>query len=303
MSALLLAMPGNERMADALCRTLSAQACPLLVRRFPDGESYVRITGEVAGRHLIILCTLDRPDEKLPPLLLLAGAAREAGAASVGLVAPYLAYMRQDRRFHDGEATSARHVAGWISKQIDWLVTVDPHLHRIKALSEVYTVPNRVVHAAGAIAQWIRANVPKPLLLGPDEESGQWVSDIARQVGAPFEVLTKLRRGDRDVAVSMPQVQGWQDRAPVLVDDIVSTARTMIEAVRRVHECGLPEPTCIAVHAIFADDSLAQLRSAGAARVVSADTIAHATNGICLAEPLAQGIRALCPVWQGATAS
>ena len=297
MSALLLAMPGNERMGAALCDALPAQLCPLIVRRFPDGESYVRIAGEVTGRHVMILCTLDRPDEKLPPLLLLAGAAREAGAASVGLVAPYLAYMRQDRRFHDGEATSARHIAGWISNEVDWLVTVDPHLHRIKDLSEVYSIPNRVVHAAGVVAHWIRANVAKPLLLGPDEESSQWVSDIAQQV------LTKLRRGDWDVAVSMPEVERWRDRTPVLVDDIVSTAQTMIEAVRHVHECGLTDPTCIAVHGIFADQALDELRRAGVARVVSTDTVGHESNAISVAEPMAEGIRALCPAWQGAEAS
>lgn len=291
-------MPGNERMAAALCGVVPAELCPVTVRRFPDGESYVRITGEVAGRHLILLCTLDRPDEKLTPLLLLAGAAREAGAASVGLVAPYLAYMRQDRRFHDGEATSARHVAGWISSAFDWLITVDPHLHRIKALSEVYAIPNRVARAAAAVARWINGNVAKPLLLGPDEESGQWVSDIAKQIGAPFEVLTKLRRGDRDVAVSTPDVARWQDRTPVLVDDIVSTARTMIEAVRRVHECGLADPTCIAVHAIFADDALEQLRQAGVAQLISADTVSHQTNQISVAEPIAEAIREVCPGWR-----
>ncbi len=295
MKPMLLAMPGNERMAAALCRLLPADECPVTVRRFPDGESCVRIEGQVRDRHLILLCTLDRPDEKLIALMLLAGAAREAGAASVGLAAPYLAYMRQDRRFHDGEATSARHVAAWISRQVDWLVTVDPHLHRITQLSDVYGIPNRVVHASQAIAQWIRAHVASPLLIGPDEESAQWVADIARQIGAPFEVLSKLRRGDRDVAVSMPTVTQLPGRSPVLVDDIVSTARTMIESVRHAHECGLAAPTCIAVHAIFAEDSLRQLQEAGVAQVISTDTIPHATNGISVAELLAVAMRELCP--------
>ena len=298
MNPLLLVMPGNEHMAAALGGLLPAERCAITVRRFPDGESYVRIAGEVAGRHLILLCTLDRPDAKLAPLLLLAGAAREAGAASVGLVAPYLAYMRQDHRFHEGEATSARHVAGWISGAVDWMVTVDPHLHRIKALSEVYRIPSRVAHAAGAVAEWIRENVPQPLLLGPDEESGQWVSDIARRVGAPYEVLSKMRRGDRDVAVSVPDLARSRDCTPVLVDDIVSTARTMIESVRHLHECGFGDPTCIAVHAIFADDALNELRRAGVARVISADTVRHETNGIHVAEPITQAVRALCASWQ-----
>jgi ribose-phosphate pyrophosphokinase len=295
MKPQLLVMPGNEHMAVALGQILPIEKCPVTVRRFPDGESYVRIEGQVTGRHVILLCTLDRPDDKLPPLLLLAGAAREAGAASVGLVAPYLAYMRQDRRFHEGEATSARHVAAWISRAVDWLVTVDPHLHRIRQLSEVYAIPTRLAHAAGAVAQWIRSNVARPLLLGPDEESRQWVSDIARQIDAPFEVLSKLRRGDRDVAVSAPKIPALEGRTAVLVDDIVSTARTMIEAVRHTHECGLGDPICIAVHAIFAEDSLQQLEAARVMQVISADTVKHPTNGISVARSVAHAVRELCP--------
>jgi ribose-phosphate pyrophosphokinase len=299
MSPLLLAMPGNERMAEALNALLQAQRGPATVRRFPDGESSVRIEADPRGREVVLVCTLDRPDEKLVPLLLLANAAREAGAASVGLVAPYLPYMRQDCRFRDGEATSARHVARWISAEVDWLVTVDPHLHRIRSLAEVYSVANRVAHAADAVAEWIRANLHQPLLLGPDEESAQWVADIAARVGAPHVVLTKTRHGDRDVTVSIPQVERWAGHSPVLVDDIASTARTMIETVRHVRDCGLADPVCIAVHAIFAGDALNELRKAGAARVISTDTVVHETNRISVARSIAAAIVELCGLRPG----
>jgi len=299
MKPLLLAMPGNERMADALAAALTADRCPVTVRHFPDGESYVRIAGDVAGRETIILCTLDRPDQKLVALCLLAGAARENGSSRVGLVAPYLAYMRQDRRFNDGEATSARHVARWLGAQFDWLVTVDPHLHRIRTLAELYGIPSQVAPAAGAIAEWICSNVRQPLLVGPDEESAQWVADVAGRVGAPHVVLTKTRRGDRDVSVSVPQLERWKGHTPVLVDDIVSTARTMVETVRGVRECGMADPVCIAVHAIFAAGALGELQDAGAARVVSADTVVHPTNSISLAGPLAIAIREMLEAGSG----
>jgi ribose-phosphate pyrophosphokinase len=293
VTPLVLAMPGNERLAEALARELPAQRAPVIARRYPDGESCVRIEADTAGREVLLACTLDRPDDKLVPLLLLANAAREGGASRVGLVAPYLPYMRQDRRFHAGEATSARHVARWISREFDWLVTVDPHLHRIRALDEIYPIPSRVVHAAGVVAAWIGANVAGPLLVGPDEESSQWVADVAARLGAPHVVLAKIRRGDRDVAVSMPDVAQWSGHTPVLVDDIVSTARTMMETVRGIRACGLPAPVCIAVHAIFAGNALAELQGAGAARVVSTDTVAHATNAMSMAGGVAAAVREL----------
>jgi ribose-phosphate pyrophosphokinase len=152
----------------------------------------VRVEAPVEGRYALIACTLDRPDDKLVPLLLLAAAVRETGARSVGLVAPYLAYMRQDRRFQPGEPISARHVAAWISRHVDWLVTVDPHLHRIADLSQVYSVPARVVHAADSVAAWVRAEVRKPVLIGPDEESAQWVGDVARRAGLAAPVCVAV---------------------------------------------------------------------------------------------------------------
>ena len=291
----VIAMPGNEQLADELAAQLSLERVPATVRRFPDGESHVRVEASIEGRGALIVCTLDRPDDKLVPLLLLAAAVREAGAWSVGLVAPYLAYMRQDRRFHPGETISAQHVAAWISHHVDWLVTVDPHLHRIADLSQVYSIPTGVVHAADSVAAWLKTHVRNPLLIGPDEESAQWVSDVARSADAPFVVLTKTRRGDRDVQVSVPYVERWRSHTPVLVDDIVSTARTMIETVGHLRRASLAAPVCVAVHAVFAQTAFEDLRAAGAGDVVSCDTIRHPTNRIVLAPAIAAVARALLP--------
>jgi ribose-phosphate pyrophosphokinase len=292
MKAAVIAMPGNEQLADELAAVLSLQRAAATVRRFPDGESHVRVEVSVEGRDTLIVCTLDRPDDKLVPLLLLAAAARESGASSVGLVAPYLAYMRQDRRFHPGETISARHVGSWLSRYFDWLVSVDPHLHRISDLSQVYSVPSPVVHAAGSVAAWVKANVPNPLLIGPDEESAQWVGDVAQRAGAPFVVLTKTRHGDRDVEVSVPEIQRWRSHTPVLVDDIVSTAHTMIETIGHLRRAGLPAPVCVAVHAVFAQTAFDDLRAAGAGDVVSSDTIRHPSNRISLTAAIADAVRA-----------
>lgn len=295
MRPVAIAMPDNEALADALAGHLALERVAALVRRFPDGESHVRVEAAVEGRDVLIACTLDRPDDKLVSLLLLAAAVREAGATSVGLVAPYLAYMRQDRRFHPGETVSARHIAAWISRHVDWLVTVDPHLHRIAELSQIYSIPSRVVHAADSVAGWVRAQVRQPVLIGPDEESTQWVSDVARRCGAPFLVLAKTRRGDREVEVSVPDVERWRSHTPVLVDDIVSTARTMIETVAHLRRAGLAAPACVAVHAVFAQTAFDELRAAGAADIVSCDTIVHPSNRITLAPAIAAAVRELLP--------
>ncbi|MGX6571297.1 ribose-phosphate pyrophosphokinase [Cupriavidus necator] len=296
MTPLVLAMPGNEAMAGQLALALGAELGMATVRRFPDGESYVRVESAVQGRPVVIVCTLDRPDDKLIPLLLLAAAARENGAADVGLVAPYLAYMRQDVRFHPGETVSAQHFATWLSRGFDWLATVDPHLHRITDLSQVYAIPTRHVHAASAMAAWLRAHVTRPVLVGPDEESGQWVADVAQRAEAPLVVLRKSRKGDRDVEVSVPDVDRWRDYTPVLVDDIVSTGRTMIETIGHLRRAGMAAPICIAIHAVFSGSAARELESAGAGRVVSCDTVVHPSNAISVAPDLASAVRELLQV-------
>ena len=278
-SPLVIAMPGNERFASEIAAALGAEAGQIETRRFPDGESYIRLRSDVRDRELVMVATLDRPDGKYLPLHFAAAAARELGASKVGLVAPYLAYMRQDRRFHEGEAITSVTFARLVSSSFDWLVTVDPHLHRRGSLAEIYSIPARVGHAASLVSDWIRTNVPSPVVMGPDAESEQWVADVATRAGSPYRVLSKVRQGDRDVKITIPSLDDVRDRTPVLVDDIVSSGRTMIETVQQLRARGLPAPICVAVHALFADDSYRALKELGA-KVVSTDTVPHESNTI-----------------------
>lgn len=291
MKPVILALPENEQLATGLAAKLQAEVGRMTVRRFPDGESYVRIESPVDGRNVALACGLHDPDSKIPALLFAASTARELGAARVGLVAPYLGYMRQDKRFNEGESITSVHFAKLISHYVDWLVTVDPHLHRRKSLDDIYSVPSIVVHAAPLLAQWISANVDSPILIGPDSESEQWVSEVARGANAPWLVLEKVRRGDRDVSVSIPDITALRGRTPVLVDDIISTARTMMAAVRHLTGQGLAAPVCIGVHAIFSGDAHAELLSAGAARIVTTNTIPNSSNAIDLIPAIADALR------------
>lgn len=292
MQSVLLSVPGSEATAERLRARLDAEVGAVTVRHFPDGELYVRIDAPVAGRDVVLVCGLDRPADKILPFLFLAATARDLGARRVGLVAPYLSFMRQDSRFHPGEGITSTYFAGLVSGAVDWLVTVDPHLHRWSSLAEIYKIPADVVHAAPAIADWVKRHVPSPVLVGPDAESEQWVAAVAARIDAPYQVLEKTRRGDRDVSVSPPDLARCNGHTPVLVDDIISTGRTMIETVRHLRVHGVREPICVGVHAVFAERAHDELLAAGAARVVTCNTIEHHSNRICVADALAEGVRA-----------
>jgi ribose-phosphate pyrophosphokinase len=290
---LLAALPGNEALAESLRLALGAERCALELRRFPDGETYLRYVTPVAGRDVVILAPLDRPDLKILPVIFAAATARELGADRVGLVAPYLPYMRQDRRFREGEAVTSTHFARMLSSQFDWLVTVDPHLHRRNSLSEIYNIPSNVVHAAPLISAWIAHHVENPLIIGPDSESEQWVAAVADRVGAPYLALEKRRHNDHEVDVTLPDITRWRGRTPVLIDDIASTAQTMLETLRQLKAKGFMGTACIAVHGIFAGDAYRNLIDAGAARIVTCNTIPHESNAIDVAPLLATGIVSL----------
>jgi ribose-phosphate pyrophosphokinase len=288
VTPLIIALPGNEVLAARLATAIGAQAAAAEFRRFPDGESYLRLHGEFSRRSVVLVSTLDRPDDKFLPLAFTAATAREMGASRVGLIAPYLAYMRQDRRFHSGEAITSRIFAAELSAIVDWLIAVDPHLHRISSLSEIYRIPTKTVHAAPLLSAWIGREVLLPLLIGPDQESAQWVSEVAHDAGAPFVVLEKHRKSDTEVEISVPDIARWRDHTPVLIDDIVSTGRTMIETLGQLRQAGMKPAVCVGVHAVFAGSAFDALRAAGAARIVTTNTIPHETNAIDVAQILGE---------------
>lgn len=281
----------DPALAAQLTRLLGGQAGILEQRRFPDGESYLRVHSDCTGQDCVILCNLFHPDERILRLLFLADTLRECGARSVGLVTPYLAYMRQDKRFKPGECVSSRPFARLLSAAFDYLVTVDPHLHRYHSLDDIYTLRSQVVQAAPLIARWIRERVSQPLLIGPDSESEQWVSRVAALAEAPFQVLQKERHGDYEVRVSLPDLDGAAGHTPVLVDDIISSGRTMLETLKHLRDAGLPRAVAIGVHGIFAGDAYPRLTEL--ADVVTTACIPHLSNQIDIAEALADAVRAL----------
>ncbi|MGE5624522.1 MAG: ribose-phosphate diphosphokinase [Bacillota bacterium] len=289
----LYACPGNEPFSDLLARELGAAQGRVSWHRFPDRETLVRIETPPQGEGVALVCALADPDPKLLPLLFAAEALREQGARQVGLVAPYLAYMRQDTRFHPGETVSARHFGSLLARHFDWLVTVDPHLHRLASLSQVFPKPNRAAQAAPALAEWIRAEARDPLLIGPDAESAQWVSAVAQHCGAPWTHLTKERLGDREVRVSLPDADRWRGRQAVLVDDIVSTGETMVAAARRLKELGFAAPLCVAVHGLFAEGARQALLQAGVARIAVTNSVPQPDSLIDVAPPVAAALRTL----------
>jgi ribose-phosphate pyrophosphokinase len=274
---------GAEPVAGPLTDALRGTAGRLEVRSFPDGETHVRFATDPRDREVVLVADLQRPDSKLVPLVFAADAAVELGARWVGLVAPYLPYLRQDARVEEGEAVGGGSFARLLAPHVDWLETVDPPLRHVHSLSALYGIPTSAAQATPAIAAWLRVHVRDPLVVAAGEEGRPRAASLAGLLGAPHRVLEKVRRGD-DVGVPPVDPEGWQGRTPVLVADTICGARALLAATARLREAGLAAPVIVGVHALFAGDAHARLLVAGAARVVTCNTVPHPTNAIDVTE-------------------
>lgn len=290
MKPLIIDLFEQQTLAKKIADKCGYDIAHIECRNFPDGETYLKFDDKLNGRDIVILNSLDRPDPKVLPLLFAVETARELGAKRVGLCAPYLAYMRQDKRFKEGEGITSEYFAKLVSRYVDWLVTVDPHLHRHHNLSEIYSIPNTVIHASKNISSWIAKRVENPVLIGPDSESEQWVSKVAKNANAPYIILDKMRYGDQNVEVSVPNVESYIHHTPVLIDDIISTGHTMLETVQHLKVAKMKPPICIGVHAIFTGKSYEALSNSGVERIITCNTISHPSNQIDLSSILIDGI-------------
>lgn len=289
---LFFGMPGNQECASDLAVLTASETGEIETRRFPDAETYVRIHGEAKDRATYLVCTLADPDHQIMPLLFAARTIRALGARSVTLVAPYLAYLRQDAEFRDGEAVSSRIFADLISREFDALITVDPHLHRYGSLDKVYSIPTQIVGTSELIGTWVRDNVSSPVVIGPDAESAQWVKAVASNAGCPWSNFTKERHGDRNVELMPPHANDFRGRTPVLFDDIISSGATMIGAAKILEAQGWPAPYCIAVHALF-DATTATHLTAVARAVLTTDTVTNSFSHFRVAPLIAAQIAIL----------
>jgi ribose-phosphate pyrophosphokinase len=155
---------------------------------------------------------------------------------------------------------------------------------------ERYTSHTSVLHVSQLVSKWINKNIQQPLLIDSDSEIEQWVSKVAVDANAAYIILEKIRKGDRDVKVSVSQLEKYKAYTPVLVDDIISTGNTMIETMGYLKKAGMKPPFCIRIHAVFAAKAYEKLIKACAEKVITCNAITHPSNGMYIDELLAHEI-------------
>ncbi len=274
MHKIIIGGSNSRYLARMIARRLRVTYSDLLVRKFPDGDSYVRFQKPVRNAIVILVNSMHpEPNDALIELLFAVHTARELAASKIVLVIPYMAYLRQDKRFHEGEVVSNKIVANLLSCA-DEVITVDPHLHRIKSLHEIFPRHVKAVSltAAQQIADYVAGLGRNVELIGPDSESSQWASTVASYLGRGAVILHKKRYTSEHVKTKVRMNNPVRGKTVVLVDDIISTGNTMIEPIKQLKKMGAKKIYAIAVHGIFAEGALQRLQKLGVT-VVCTNTI------------------------------
>lgn len=286
---LIVGGSSSQDLAKKIARHLKKPYSSLKVGHFPDGETFVRFMKPVKGKHVVFVDTMVPPNQSIVEVLFAAHTAKDLGAKKVSFVVPYLAYMREDSRFHPGECISADVLAKVITPPLDFLITCDPHLHRYKNLHQVYHVKVKRVTANSLIADHILKKVKDPIIIGPDGESRQWAKGVADKVGCDYTVMKKTRLSGTKVKVHFKDNISYDGKHVCLVDDIISTGHTLIENIKHLKKMGVKKITCYAVHGLFVNDAYAKLKKLGV-KVITTNTIPHKTNQLDVSSVLAEGL-------------
>jgi ribose-phosphate pyrophosphokinase len=282
----------STSLAERISRELgNAPFAIPFVKRFPDGEMYLRVGGRLEGEDVVVVQST-RTDSDLLELLLLEDGVREAGARRIVVVVPYLGYARQDRRFFPGEPVSARAMARHVELDADTVITVD--LHSPQTLSH-FAKPAFEASGIPAIARLLRER-PIDLLVSPDKGGVDRVRRMAQLLDKPWIALEKRRIDSEHVELTLPanlpvSVEG---KHAALVDDVISTGGTIVEAAKLLtkHKAAAISAAC--THGLFLRDAFERIKAV-TDDVYSTDTLGNPAEKASVAPDIAQILRRELP--------
>ena len=290
--ASLLYFKSEAEAALKLAKLADLDPCLIERHDFPDGEFKLKLPS-VLSHKAVLFHTLDHPNEKLIELLLAAKTARQLGVQHLTLVVPYLAYMRQDIAFVPGEVVSQRIIGDLLASLFEAVITVDPHLHRVASLEQAIPVKNAInISAAPMLGELAVEKRAHPFLIGPDEESSQWVAQAAAAHQLDYAVATKTRLGDRSVEIHLPAMD-VKGRAVILLDDIASSGHTLARAAELLLAAGAKTVDVAVTHALFDSQAEDLIKRAGVSQVWTTDCIAHPSNAVSVLPAITQALSGL----------
>ena len=219
------------------------------VSRFPDGEFYIRILSDVKGEDCVFVQSTQNHDA-LIELFLCLDTLKDLGAKKIYAVIPYLGYARQDKRFKDGEALSAKTILEIIDRFSDRIITINSHFLKSEGEFEFHGVRVRNLDAFPLVADYFKGRLDSPVVIAPDKGSIEYAKRTSEIIGCEFDHLIKTRISSDKVEVKANDLD-VSDRNILILDDMISTGGTIIQAAKFVRSIGAKTVNVGCVHGVF----------------------------------------------------
>jgi ribose-phosphate pyrophosphokinase len=268
---LLLAGTANRPLAEEMAQQIGQPLCAVTIRRFADGEIFVKIDENVRGRDVFIIQPTNPPAENYVELLLLIDAARRASAARVTAVLPYFGYARQDRKDQPRVAISAKLMANLVTHAgTDRVLGMDFHSHQVQGF---FDIPVDHLYAAPVfVSHYRQKDLHDPVVVAPDVGSAKMARGFAKRLNASLAIIDK-RRPSANVAEVVNVVGDVADKDCLIPDDMIDTAGTITEASRALKSLGARRVFAFATHALLSGPAVERLRESPIDEVTVTNTI------------------------------
>ena len=272
----------SQDLASHVAKELGEEICYVETKKFPDGERYLRIDGQIEDEVTVIQSTGYPQDENLMELMFIVSTLKDLGAKKVKVVVPYLGYARQEKRFKDGESVSAKIICN-------------------------------LIEAAGAsampaIAEYLNKKIfkksnEKPLIIAPDKGAYGFAQEISEIIGCDCTYLTKVRLGPDKVetrivdvrcdsesenTVNIDSVKGMH---AIIIDDIIATGGTIVNAINILKQYGASAVDVCCVHPILTNNGATRIYAAGAGKIIGTNSLSSDTSRVSLAKSIADALR------------
>ena len=285
--------PASAELGEKISQLTGLEKITVASRIFPDGESYLRLEGNVQDEHVVIVHTTCAPqDSRLIQLAFLAAAAKRNKAKKITAVVPYLAYARQDKIFLEGENVSIETIAAMLKAAgIDQIITIN--VHEVNALN-LFTIPAKNISAIPLLAEYfIKKGIKKAFALSPDKGALYIAQQAQAVLGGEAGHLEKQR--DRYTGQTSQTAKGLnvKGKTVIIFDDIISTGGTIVGAAKILSEQGAEHVYTACVHGLLIGDAEKRILDAGVEEIVATDSVPSKASKVSLAPLISQELKAL----------
>ena len=249
----------NRPLAELIAKAYGMPLGSLELKKFKDGEIWAKYNENIRGADVFLIQPTNSPSDNLLELLIMLDAARRASAERITAVIPYFGYARQDRKDQPRVAITAKLVANLLTTAgADRVLTMDLHAAQIQGF---FDIPLDHLYSATIFCDYFRKKkIPDLVVMAPDVGGIRMARAYAKRLDAPLAVIDK-RRPAANVAEAVHVIGEVKDRNVLIVDDLVDTGGTLVQAVHAVKKHGARAVYAACTHAILSDKAWQRIQA------------------------------------------